>query len=300
MVAIEISSNRIEKTEVSNPIRSVTIQLSLIGEVLSYLTNENFDAKSRQEEFLMTPNLRFLFLFRRIIFIGTLGTVLVLAVDAVPAIAGIIVGITPTSPSSLPSGPFSGDSGIGTNPPNMVQITGDGTVTSNPADVWNKDVVWNFAGDAIDPNDNLCISEEILLNSSPTSTAHVTDWHERITDIVGTSQPFGWTLEGASISLKVGASPQPIPYNVGMSGDGHEIWFEFPPINIGPPGSTPVTLVIGKYIQYLGTQTIDSGGGPGQIQFHITEQPSVPEPGSFVLIAVSAVWFVFMRRRPGR
>lgn len=88
----------------------------------------------------------------------------------------------------------------------MVQITGDGTVTPNPADVWNKDVVWNFTGDAIDPNDKLCISEEILLNSSPTSTAQVTDWHERIVDIAGTSQPFGWTLEGASIGLKVGAS----------------------------------------------------------------------------------------------
>jgi hypothetical protein len=222
-----------------------------------------------------------------------------------PATAGVMVGITPTTSGSLPSGPFMGDSGIGTNPPNMVQIQGTGTVTSNPSDVWDKDIVWNYTGGSIsppgpsNPGDKLCINEEIMLFSQPTSTVQVSDWHERL---AGGSVPLGWTLDGASISLKVGGSPFPLPgYSVGMSADRREIWFQFPPVAIGPPGNpAPITLVIGKYIEYLGDVVLTSGGTQAQLEVRITEQPSVPEPGTFALLCLPAVWFGFVRRSRAR
>ena len=230
-----------------------------------------------------------------------LGVACALFVVSMPgyANAGIMVGIAPTTSGSLPSGPFGGDSGIGTNPPNMVHISGTGTGASNPSDVWDKDIIWNYTASSISPGDKLCINEEIMLFSPPTSTVRVSDWHERL---VGGSVPLGWSVGDASISFKVGASLFNFPsYNVGLSPDGREIWFEFPPLALGPPGNpAPITLVIGKYIRYQGNSVITSGGGPAQLEVLITEQPSVPEPGSFILIAASAIWFVLIRRRPGR
>jgi len=206
-----------------------------------------------------------------------------------------MVGIVPTTTGSLPPGPFVGDSGIGTNPPNMVQINGTGTVTSDPSNVWDKDIVWNYTASSISPGDKLCINEEIQLFSPPTSTAVVTDWHERL---VGGSVPLGWTLQGAGASFKVGASPFPFQnLNIGMSADRREIWFEFDPLVIGPPGNpAPITLVIGKYIEYLGSSVITSGGGPAQLEVRITEQPSVPEPAAGILLIAGISLLVCIRK----
>ena len=76
-----------------------------------------------------------------------------------------------------------------------------------------------------------------------------------------------------------------------MSADRREIWFEFDPLVIGPPGNpAPITLVIGKYIEYLGSSVITSGGGQAQLEVRITEQPSVPEPGTgFALILITGI-----------
>lgn len=234
----------------------------------------------------------------RIAFVQILGVALLWAASSNSATAGILAGIVPSGPGSLPSGPFIGDSGIGSNPPNMVNITGTGIVTSNPSDVWNKDIVWNYTGGSISPGDKLCINEEITLFSSPTSTTRVSDWHERL---VGGSVPLGWSLQGAGISFKVGASPFPFNnVNVGLSPDGREIWFDFDPLNLGPPGNlAPITLVISKCIEYRGTSVITSGGGPSQLEVRIMQQPSVPEPAGMLLF-VSGVWLlagVGLRRR---
>jgi hypothetical protein len=232
---------------------------------------------------------------RWLTFVVILGISFLAALGVTPAAAGVIVGIAPTTPGSLPPGPFVGDSGIGTNPPNMVQITGTGTITSNPSDVWDKDIVWNYSSSSISPGDKLCINEEIQLFSSPTSTVQVTDWHERL---VGGSVPLGWTLQGAGISFKVGASPFPFQnVNIGLSADRREIWFYFDPLNVGPPGNlAPITLVISKYIEYLGTSVITSGGTSAQLEVRITEQPSItPEPNAASLLIAGLSLLTFIR-----
>ena len=235
-------------------------------------------------------------------FFGIGCAALFLAATQTSTYAGVLVGITPTTTGSLPNGPFVGDSGIGTDPPHMVNIQGTGTVTSNPSDVWDKDIVWDYSGGSISPpspsggpGDKLCINEEIMLFSPLTSTVQISDWHERL---AGGSVPLGWTLDGASISLKVGGSPFPLPgYSVGMSADRREIWFQFPPVAIGPPGNPgPVTLVIGKYIEYLGDVVLTSGGSSAQLEVRITEQPSVPEPSTIALLCLPAIWFGLVRR----
>lgn len=236
--------------------------------------------------------------FGPVTFLKIASVALLWAASCGPASAGVLVGIVPTTPGSLPSGPFIGDSGIGGNPQNMVQITGTGTVTPNPSDVWNKDIVWNYTAGSISPGDKLCINEEITLFSPLTSTTPVSDWHERL---VGGSVPLGWSLQGAGISFKVGASPFPFDnVNIGLSPDGREIWFDFDPLNIGPPGNlAPITLVISKCIEYLGTSVITSSGGPSQLEVRIMQQPSVPEPAGMLLL-VSGVWLlagVGLRRR---
>jgi hypothetical protein len=233
---------------------------------------------------------------------GRLGfLLLVLAEATIPsaATAGVIVGVAPTSPSSLPNGPFTGDSGIGTNPPNMVHITGDGTVTTNPSDVWNKDIVWNYSSSSISPGDKLCISEEIMLSRPPSTTGlSISDWHEQL---VGGSVPLGWSLTGNSISFKVGSSPfnfVPDPV-ISFSPDRRTIWFDFPPLPLDVPGGlAPITLVIGKYIEYLGDSVITSGGTAAALQVRITEQPSIPEPSAIVLTCLCVGCFgIGIRRR---
>jgi len=224
--------------------------------------------------------------FGRITFLKMATVALLWAASVGTATAGTLVGIVPSATGSLPPGPFIGDSGIGSNPPNMVQITGTGIVTPNPSDVWNKDIVWNYTASSISPGDKLCINEEITLFSTPTSTTLVSDWHERL---VGGSVPLGWSLQGAGISFKVGASPFPFNnVNIGLSPDGREIWFDFDPLILGPPGNlAPITLVISKCIEYLGPSVITSGGGPAQLEVRIMQQPSIPEPGSAILISVA-------------
>ncbi len=198
------------------------------------------------------------------------------------------IGILPTEPGSLPTTFPSGHGGP-ISSPTLVPITinGQGVLSSNPNDVWEKQVVWEYT--TINTGDVLCIDESIdIFNPLSTSAPFaLTDWEE---ELLSTDSRFVWH---PTSSLKVNG----IDAGAGQI-NGSEIRFDYEPIVPGIPGGTPVTLDIRKYITYTGDGPITGGGGASSISFTIRERPSVPEPSGLHLLAFGMSCWIARRRKP--
>ncbi|MEZ6074440.1 MAG: hypothetical protein R3C56_01825 [Pirellulaceae bacterium] len=80
------------------------------------------------------------------------------------------IGILPTEPERPSNWPFVGRGGSISSPTlEPVMITGQGVISPNPTDVWDKEIHWDYSGDSISPGDVLCIDETITLFSPPSS-----------------------------------------------------------------------------------------------------------------------------------
>ncbi|MCC7335595.1 MAG: PEP-CTERM sorting domain-containing protein [Pirellulaceae bacterium] len=197
------------------------------------------------------------------------------------------IGILPTEPGSLPTGPFVGRGGSISSPTlEPVMITGQGVISPNPTDVWDKEIHWDYSGDSISPGDVLCIDETITLFSPPSSGTPValTDWEESFVPEVPN---FTWH---PTSSIKVNG----VDAGAGQI-NGSQIRFEYAPVV--PTISGPVTLEIQKYITYTGPGPITSGGGPAIISFIVREQPSVPEPSGLVPLMLGMSCLITRRRK---
>lgn len=201
------------------------------------------------------------------------------------------IGILPTGPGSLPTGPFVGTGGsISSLTLAPITITGQGVISSNPSDVWDKEIHWDYSADSISPGDVLCLDETITLFHSPSTSAPfpITDWEETL---LPNDPNFTWHPMS---SIKVNG----IDASAGQV-SGSQIRFDYGPIVPGTLGGsgTPVTLEIQKYITYTGPGPITSGGGPAVISFIVRQQPSVPEPSGLVPLALGISCLITRRRR---
>ena len=89
------------------------------------------------------------------------------------------IGILPTEPGSLPTTFPSGHGGPMSSPTLVpITITGEGVISSNPNDVWDKEIVWQYT--VINPGDVLCIDESIKISNPPSTGTpfELTDWEE--------------------------------------------------------------------------------------------------------------------------
>ena len=198
------------------------------------------------------------------------------------------IGILPTEPGSLPTTFPSGHGGPMSSPTLVpITITGEGVISSNPNDVWDKEIVWQYT--VINPGDVLCIDESIKISNPPSTGTPfaINDWEE---DLLSPYPNFVWH---PTSSLKVNG----IDAGAGQI-NGSEIRFDYEPIVPGIPGGTPVTLDIRKYITYTGDGPITGGGGASSISFTIRERPSVPEPSGLHLLAFGMSCWIARRRKP--
>lgn len=204
-----------------------------------------------------------------------------------------ILPTSPTGPSSLPTGPFVGHGGSISSPLTPIQIEGQGVISPNPGDVWDKEIHWDYSpgpgGGVINPGDVLCIDEFITLFHSPsTSTPFpITDWEE---NLIGDPR-FTWHPTSSIKVNGVDAGPGQI--------NGSQIRFDYGPVVPGilDSSSPPVTLEIQKYITYTGTSAITAGAPPDVFSFIVREQPSVPEPSGLVPLALGMSCWITRRRK---
>ncbi len=206
----------------------------------------------------------------------------ILYVNGGGAQGGTLVGINP-----LPSpGPYVGDNNnddmimVGT-PSSPIPITLDPNGTA-----WTKQFQVNRDGQGWAPGQTVTVME--LLTFPPTSTLRPTDWHETILPATGPNSNFQW----GGGSILIGTSTYPAT----LSGDGKSIWFDFPPI----PPSAPPAKITKTLVWTDGVITPDQNGSPNNIYtITVSEQPSVPEPGAFVMACVMiASMAVATRSRP--
>lgn len=144
---------------------------------------------------------------------------------------------------------------------------------SGPA--WTKQFTINRDGQGWSPTGPLSMVNvmEWLTFPPGTTTLRPTDWHETIVPTAGDGTDFKW----AGGSILIGTSTYPAT----VSGDGKSIWFDFPPI---PPSAPPVK--INKDLMWIGGVITPGPNGSNNYVITVTEQPSVPEPSTVVLVSV--------------
>ncbi len=204
----------------------------------------------------------------------------ILFVTGGSAQGGTLVGISPLPPP----GPYVGDNDnddmvtVG-SPSEPVGITLD--PNGSP---WVKTFQLNRDGQGWFPGQTVTVMESLIF--PPTSTLRPTDWHETILPATGPNDNFVW----GGGTIVIGTST----YQATLGGGGKSIWFDFPPIS---PSSPPVKIT--KTLVWTdGVITPDQNGSPNNIYtITVSEQPSVPEPSTLLLMGAMLTGLLATQRR---